>query len=97
MVEGKSAEAKKVTQRVGSRAVHPIHFAAYRQMAVVTKRALTPALEDGEDRPVEVGSRAAMIAANGCSGDNPEQHAPATARRLVPAFGTIRHLQWINE
>ena len=72
MVEGKSKEAKKMTQRVGTTAVHSVRLAAYRQLAVVAKRALTPALEDSEDGPVEIGFRAAMIAAKRGSGENPE-------------------------
>jgi hypothetical protein len=54
VIEGKSKEDKQTAQRVVSPAVDSICVAAYRQLAVVAKRALTPALEDGDGRPVEV-------------------------------------------
>ncbi len=72
VIHGTSEEEKQTTQRVGSSAVDLIRLAADRQLAVVAERALTPALEDGEDRPVEVRARAAMVAAERGSGDDLE-------------------------
>jgi len=54
VIDGTSEEDKQATQRVGGPAVDLIRLAADRHLAVVAKRALTPALEDGEDWPVEV-------------------------------------------
>jgi hypothetical protein len=54
VIDGASKEDQQTTQRIGGPAVDSIHLAADRQLAVVAKRALTPALEDGEDRPVEI-------------------------------------------
>jgi hypothetical protein len=62
VVEGKSKKPKQAAQRVGARAVDLIPAGAYSQLAVVAKRALTPALEDGEEGPVEVRTRVAMLA-----------------------------------
>ena len=54
VIDGTSEEDKQTTQRVGAQAVDFIRRAADRQLAVVAKRALTPPLEDGEERSVEV-------------------------------------------
>jgi hypothetical protein len=55
VIDGTSKEAKQTTQRIVSPAVDSIHVVApYRQLAVVAKWALTPALEDGDGRPVEI-------------------------------------------
>jgi hypothetical protein len=62
VVEGKSKQAEHTAQRVPAPAVDFIRLGERRQLAVVAKRALTPALEGGYVRPVEVGIGAAMVA-----------------------------------
>jgi hypothetical protein len=98
VVDGKSKEAKQTTQRVVSPAVDSIHFsAAYGQPAVVAKRALAPALENGEGRPVEVRIRPAVTAVKRGFGEDLEEDAPVVARSLAPAFAAIGHFFSFNE
>jgi hypothetical protein len=93
VVDGKSKQDKQATGRVDSPAVDSIYpLAAYRQLTVVAQRTLTPALENGKDRPVKVRSCPAMPAAKRAFGEDFEKHAPMAARSFAPAFMTTRHL-----
>jgi hypothetical protein len=92
VVDGKSKQDKQTADGVGSPAVDSICLlAAYRQLTVVAQRALTPALENGKDRPVKVRSCPAMVAAKQAFGEDFEEHAPMTARHFASAFATTRH------
>jgi hypothetical protein len=95
VIEGKSEEEQQTPQRVGTPAVDSVEFVAVvSQLTVVAKRALAPALEDSEERPVEIGRRAAVFAAKGCLGQNPEKKTPAATRSMAPAFVAFRHLRY---
>lgn len=72
VVEGKSKKAKQAAQRVAARAVDSILPGEYSQLAVVAKRTFTPAVEDGEEGPVEARIGAAMTAVERGPGDGPE-------------------------
>jgi hypothetical protein len=91
VVEGKSEQAEQTAQGVPAPAVDLIRLAESHQLAVVAKRALTPALERGDERPVEVGVSAAMVAVKRGSGDDPARYVPAAARSMAPAFAANRH------
>jgi hypothetical protein len=92
VVEGKSKNAKQAAQRVAARAVDFILPAEYIQLAVVAKRTLTPALEDGDERPVESRIFAAVAASVRGACDDLEYQAPRAAPSSPPAFKTNRHL-----
>ena len=91
MVDGKSEQAEQTAQGVPAPAVDLIRLAERRQLTVVAKRALAPALEGGYERPVEVGIGAAMVAAKRGSGEDSARHVPVVSRNLVPAFAANRH------
>jgi hypothetical protein len=91
VVEGKSEQAEQTAQGIPAPAIDFIRLAERRQLAVVAKRALAPALEGGYERPVEVGIGAAMVAAKRGSGEDSARHVPVVSRNLVPAFAANRH------
>jgi hypothetical protein len=91
VVEGKSEKAKQTPQRVAADTIDFIRPAAYRQLAVAAKGALTPALE-GNRRPVEVGVRLAMSAVKRGSREDPGYQTPVAARNIMPALSTMHLL-----
>jgi hypothetical protein len=91
VVNGKSEQAEQTAQGVPAPAVDFVRLAERRQLAVVAERALTPALEGGYERPVEIGISAAMVAAKRSSGEDFADQVPLASRNFVPAFAANRH------
>jgi hypothetical protein len=54
VVERTADQTKNATQHVAAHAVHFVGFTEFRQIAIMAERALAPALEDGDDRSIEV-------------------------------------------
>jgi hypothetical protein len=60
VVEGAAHQAKQSSQQVAAHTVYFIRFAELHQVTVMTERALAPALESSQDRPIEVQIGAAF-------------------------------------
>jgi hypothetical protein len=91
VVNRKSEQSEQTAQGVPAPAVDFVRLAKRRQLAVVAERALTPGLEGGYERPVEMGISAAMVAAKRGSGEDSVHQVPLAPRNFVPAFAASRH------